>query len=66
VTTLVGVPAAPKTERVRLRRGPGKGRYDRAALDRVLDDGLLAHEAFARTDPVTAPRRSDLAGGAGG
>lgn len=33
--------------RVRVRRGPQKGRYDRASIDDVLDRGLLAHVAFA-------------------
>jgi uncharacterized protein len=32
--------------RVRVRRGPHKGRYDRESVDRVLDRGLLAHVAF--------------------
>jgi len=29
-----------------VRRGPQKGRYDRASIDAVLDRGLLAHVAF--------------------
>jgi uncharacterized protein len=33
--------------RVRVRRGPKKGRYDRESIDGVLDEGLLAHVAFA-------------------
>ena len=33
--------------RVRVRRGPKKGHYDRASIDDVLDRGLLAHVAFA-------------------
>jgi nitroimidazol reductase NimA-like FMN-containing flavoprotein (pyridoxamine 5'-phosphate oxidase superfamily) len=33
--------------RVRVRRGPKKGCYDRAAIAAVLDRGLLAHVAFA-------------------
>jgi len=36
--------------RVRVRRGPKKGRYDRASIDGVLDRGLLAHVAFADGD----------------
>jgi nitroimidazol reductase NimA-like FMN-containing flavoprotein (pyridoxamine 5'-phosphate oxidase superfamily) len=36
--------------RVRVRRGPKKGRYDRASIDDVLDRGLLAHVAFADGD----------------
>jgi nitroimidazol reductase NimA-like FMN-containing flavoprotein (pyridoxamine 5'-phosphate oxidase superfamily) len=35
------------SERIRVRRGPHKGRYDRASIDAVLDRGLLAHVAFA-------------------
>jgi nitroimidazol reductase NimA-like FMN-containing flavoprotein (pyridoxamine 5'-phosphate oxidase superfamily) len=54
--TLVGVVEAPQTERVRLRRGPAKGRYERAAVHGVLDDGLLAHVAFLDADgPVCVP-----------
>ena len=33
-----------------MRRGPKKGRYDRASIDDVLDRGLLAHVAFAEGD----------------
>lgn len=32
--------------RVRVRRAPEKGRYDRATIDAVLDAGLVAHLAF--------------------
>jgi nitroimidazol reductase NimA-like FMN-containing flavoprotein (pyridoxamine 5'-phosphate oxidase superfamily) len=35
------------SERVRVRRGPHKGRYDRATIDAVLDRGLLCHVAFS-------------------
>ncbi len=42
--------------RVRVRRGPKKGRYDRESIDAVLDRGLLAHVAFADGDePVCIP-----------
>jgi uncharacterized protein len=45
---------APKRQdipqRVRVRRGPQKGRYDRESIDAVLDRGLLAHVAFADGD----------------
>ena len=37
--------AAP-TPRTRVRRLPERGRYDRAAIDAVLDAGLVAHLAF--------------------
>lgn len=39
-----------------MRRGPKKGRYDRASIDAVLDGGLLAHVAFVEDDePVCIP-----------
>src|SRR5262245_23091279 len=38
------------SSRVRVRRGPKKGRYDRASIDAVLDRGLVAHVAFADGD----------------
>jgi uncharacterized protein len=38
---------AAASERVRVRRGPHKGRYDRATIDAILDRGLLCHVAFA-------------------
>ena len=42
--------------RVRVRRGPKKGRYDRASIDAVLDRGLLAHVAFLDDgDPICIP-----------
>jgi nitroimidazol reductase NimA-like FMN-containing flavoprotein (pyridoxamine 5'-phosphate oxidase superfamily) len=34
------------SERVRVRRQPERGRYDRASVHAVLDAGLLAHVAF--------------------
>jgi nitroimidazol reductase NimA-like FMN-containing flavoprotein (pyridoxamine 5'-phosphate oxidase superfamily) len=51
--------------RVRVRRGPKKGRYDRASIDDVLDRGLLAHVAFADGDdavciPMLYARIGDL------
>ncbi|HEY7149199.1 MAG TPA: pyridoxamine 5'-phosphate oxidase family protein [Gaiellaceae bacterium] len=42
--------------RIKVRRGPKKGRYDRASIDAVLDGGLLAHVAFVEDDePVCIP-----------
>jgi uncharacterized protein len=35
-----------RRSRVRVRRHPERGRYDRAALDAVLDSQLFAHVAF--------------------
>jgi nitroimidazol reductase NimA-like FMN-containing flavoprotein (pyridoxamine 5'-phosphate oxidase superfamily) len=36
----------PASDRVRVRRLPHRGHYDRAAIDGVLDAGLVAHVAF--------------------
>jgi nitroimidazol reductase NimA-like FMN-containing flavoprotein (pyridoxamine 5'-phosphate oxidase superfamily) len=38
--------ARPQSDRVRVRRQPTRGSYDRAAVDAVLDRGLVAHVAF--------------------
>ena len=44
------------SDRVRVRRGPTKGRYDRASIDGVLSRGLLAHVAFFDgRDPCCIP-----------
>ena len=40
-------PVAAGSERIRVRRGPHKGRYDRATIDAVLDRGLVSHVAFS-------------------
>jgi uncharacterized protein len=46
----------PVSQQVRVRRGPRKGRYDRASIDAVLDHGLIAHIAFADSgSPVCVP-----------
>jgi nitroimidazol reductase NimA-like FMN-containing flavoprotein (pyridoxamine 5'-phosphate oxidase superfamily) len=37
-------------DRIRVRRGPHKGRYDRTAIDAALDGGLVAHVAFVDGD----------------
>ena len=36
----------PQSDVLRVRRQPTRGRYDRASVDTVLDDGLVAHVAF--------------------
>jgi uncharacterized protein len=36
-------PAAPPSERVRLRRKRERGRYDREQIDAILDEALIAH-----------------------
>jgi uncharacterized protein len=38
--------ASSRKSRVRVRRHPERGRYDRAAIDAVLDSQLVAHVAF--------------------
>lgn len=38
--------ATPASARVKLRREPKRGRYDRATIDAVLDRALVAHVAF--------------------
>jgi len=42
--------------KIKVRRAPKKGRYDRASIDSVLDEGLLAHVAFLDDgEPVCIP-----------
>jgi uncharacterized protein len=42
--------------RIRVRRGPKKGRYGRESIDAVLDRGLLAHVSFVDDgEPVCIP-----------
>jgi uncharacterized protein len=36
----------PASDRVRVRRQPERGVYDRASIDAILDAGLIAHVAF--------------------
>jgi nitroimidazol reductase NimA-like FMN-containing flavoprotein (pyridoxamine 5'-phosphate oxidase superfamily) len=44
------------SDRVRVRRGPTKGRYDQASIDGILSRGLLAHIAFFDgRDPCCIP-----------
>jgi len=38
--------ASPPSERVRVRRAPRRGAYDRATIDAVLDEGLVCHMGF--------------------
>ena len=65
-------PAPPDTprrartrSRVRVRRQPSRGRYERADIDSVLDRGLFAHVAFVDGDqpfcmPMLHARDGDL------
>lgn len=45
VSGLTSAPAPP-TPRVRLRRLPERGRYDRASIDAVLDAALVGHVGY--------------------
>jgi uncharacterized protein len=46
----------PASPRVRVRRGPKKGRYDRASINEALDRNLVAHVAFVDDgDPFCIP-----------
>jgi nitroimidazol reductase NimA-like FMN-containing flavoprotein (pyridoxamine 5'-phosphate oxidase superfamily) len=43
-------------DRIRVRRNPKKGRYERETVQAILDRGLVAHVAFVdRGDPVCIP-----------
>jgi uncharacterized protein len=43
-------------DRIRVRRNPKKGRYDRAMIEAILDRALVAHIAFAgEGEPVCIP-----------
>jgi len=35
--------AAPPTDRTRVRRVPGRGRYDRATIDAIIDAAIVGH-----------------------
>ena len=58
--------AVPASERVRLRRRRERGRYDRAAIDAILDEALIAHLGVVDADgqplvlPVLHARRGDV------
>jgi len=44
------------SERIRVRRRAGRARYDREAIDAILDEGLVGHVAFAVDDqPYAIP-----------
>jgi uncharacterized protein len=48
--------AARPADRIRLRRSPKKGRYDRSLIEAILDRALVAHVAFVeRGEPVCIP-----------
>ncbi len=44
------------TERTRVRRAPARGVYDRASIDEILDEGIVAHLGFVDDDqPYVIP-----------
>jgi uncharacterized protein len=49
--------AAPPSERTRLRRRRERGSYDRATIDAILDEALIAHLGFVEPDrqPLVLP-----------
>jgi len=59
-------PGRPASERVRLRRRRERGRYDRDAIDAILDEALIAHLGIGEEggQPMVIPtlhaRRGDL------
>jgi nitroimidazol reductase NimA-like FMN-containing flavoprotein (pyridoxamine 5'-phosphate oxidase superfamily) len=38
--------SAPPTDRVRVRRKPDRGRYDRATIDAILDEAIVGHVGY--------------------
>ena len=47
---------AARTPRASVRRHPERGRYDRATIDAILDEGLVCHLGFVSEDqPVVIP-----------
>ena len=45
-----------KTQRTRIRRRSGRGRYDRATIHAILDEGLVGHVGIASDDqPYVIP-----------
>lgn len=40
------VEGAPPSDRTRVRRLPGRGRYDRATIDAILDEAIVGHVAW--------------------
>ena len=59
-------PRDPASERVRLRRRRERGSYDRAVIDAILDEALIAHVGIVEPDgqPIVTPtlhaRRGDV------
>jgi nitroimidazol reductase NimA-like FMN-containing flavoprotein (pyridoxamine 5'-phosphate oxidase superfamily) len=61
----MALPTLEPTPRTTLRRRAGRGSYDRAAIDAILDEGIVAHVGFTDHDrqpyviPVVYARRGD-------
>lgn len=59
-------PAAPPSERVRVRRKRERASYERTAIDAILDEGLIAHLGIVAEDgqpyviPTLHARRGDV------
>ena len=49
--------ASPASDRVRLRRKRERGSYDRAVIEQILDEALIAHLGIAEPDgqPIVTP-----------
>jgi uncharacterized protein len=58
-------PAGPASERVRVRRKRERGSYDRAVIDAILDEALIAHLGIAEHDgqPIVVPMLHARCGG---
>src|SRR5262245_65393676 len=57
--------AVAPSERTRVRRQPGRGAYDRATIDAILDEGLVCHLGFVHEGqpfvlPTTYARVGDV------
>jgi nitroimidazol reductase NimA-like FMN-containing flavoprotein (pyridoxamine 5'-phosphate oxidase superfamily) len=58
-----GQPPGPASERVRLRRKRERGSYDRAVVDPILDEALIAHLAVLHDgQPIAVPTLHARAG----
>ena len=57
-------PTAPASDRVRLRRKRERGSYDRAVIDAILDEALIAHIGIVAPDgqPLVIPTLHARAG----
>lgn len=57
-------PAPPPSDRTRVRRLPKRGRYDRATIDAILDEGLVANVGIVDDEgrPVVIPMAYGRAG----